>query len=535
MILLTGFYVDPAPARRSELLECLRRNALNETIAEVHLLADETVEQSESMGSLPYVVRSKLRVARHSGQLTFQHLFAYANAQLVGRRVIIANADIYFDTTLRRLQNQDLSGKLLCLSRWDVQADGGTCFFEHPGSQDAWIFDTPMRAFPCDFRLGVPACDNRLAWEAERAGVCISNPSRSVHANHLHLSGVRRYTERERLPGPTRHIPAEFLGTPWLWFVLSVAGGAPSLSDTVSSLATQACSNCIVVDGLGADGLNAWAAMHASASIARSPEASLRTASQRWNYGASAVEADGIICFVEGGTVAAKGLSDHVISRFEQDSFLVPENNGVERGDALICTKAAFTSIGGFDETVADPGQAFADLRETFLRARLKERSFPAVLLSCRADSEAPAQPLAQRSVAGREPLAAVAFHETMGCTVTRLTLGVSSHNNDFRPFDAVPSVLLGRAFMQAVACHVSPVELEFLQPGKVYVLVGTDWEGYYPVTAWLAGKGTKEELPPATTACGTGFEVWSLMGSAGQRFVIPTQVVLVGDRLVRA
>jgi hypothetical protein len=140
-----------------------------------------------------------------------------------------------------------------------------------------------------------------------------------------------------------------------------------------------------------------------------------------------------------------------------------------------------------------------------------------------------------QRTVAARESLAAVAFHETMGCTVTRLTLGASSHNNDFRPFDAVPDALLGRAFMQAVACRVSPVELQFLQPGKIYVLVGTDWEGYYPATAWLLGRGTKEELPPVTTASGTGFEVWSLFGRVGERLVIPTQVVLVGDRLVHA
>jgi hypothetical protein len=52
--------------------------------------------------------------------------------------------------------------------------------------------------------------------------------------------------------------------------------------------------------------------------------------------------------------------------------------------------------------------------------------------------------------------------------------------------------------------------------------------------TAWLAGVGTKEDLPPATTTRGTGFEIWSLSAEANDRFVIPTQVVLVGDRLVQ-
>jgi hypothetical protein len=122
-----------------------------------------------------------------------------------------------------------------------------------------------------------------------------------------------------------------------------------------------------------------------------------------------------------------------------------------------------------------------------------------------------------------------------MGLTVARLTLGASSHNNDWRPFDAVPDVLLGRVFTQAVACRVSPVEIDFLQSGKLYVLVGTDWDGYHPAIAWLSGRGIKEMLPPALTARGTAFEIWSVVGVAGESAVIPTQVVLVGDRLIRS
>jgi hypothetical protein len=69
--------------------------------------------------------------------------------------LVIANADMYFDHTLRRLEGYDLSGKLLCLSRWDVQSDGTLCFFDHPCSQDAWIFRAPISEFFCDFHLGV--------------------------------------------------------------------------------------------------------------------------------------------------------------------------------------------------------------------------------------------------------------------------------------------------------------------------------------------------------------------------------------------
>jgi hypothetical protein len=535
MILITGFYLDPDPARRRELLECLSRNAMNDMIEEVHVLAEDAIEPSDLVESLSPAIRSKLRVVLQRGRLSFQSLFAYANAQSVARQVIIANAGIYFDDSLRRLQNFDLSNRLLCLSRWDVQPDGNARFFEHPGSQDAWIFEKPIRAFRCDFPLGVPACDSRLAWEAERAGLMVSNPSRSVHANHLHLSGIRRYVECERLLGPTKSVPAELLGMPWLWFVVAAVGRATGLSETVFSLAKQPLSNCVVAGCLPADGLSTWVAADCrGVSVVAPPAVSPGTVGQAWNCGAAAVEDDGVICFVEAATAAASGFSELVLSRFEPDRFFMPAS-GLEQVAAVVCSKRIFSMVGGFDETIVDPSRTCADLRAALLRDNLQPHSFSDGLLRNTAPRETRTSECEAKDAASREPLAVVAFRETMGLTVARLTLGASSHNNDPRPFDAVTDVLLGRVFTQAVACRVSPVKIDFLQSGKLYVLVGTDWDGYHPAIAWLSGRGTKEMLPPVTTARGTAFEIWSVEGTAGENAIIPTQVVLVGDQLIRS
>src|SRR5262249_21741690 len=45
---------------------------------------------------------------------------------------------------------------------------------------------------------------------------------------------------------------------------------------------------------------------------------------------------------------------------------------------------------------------------------------------------------------------------------------------------------------------------------------------------------GYKENLSQASTERDNAFEVWSLVAEAGQRFVIPTQVMLVSDHLVK-
>lgn len=351
MILLTGHYPDPDPRRREELLECLRRNAAHPLLEELRVFLEEPLDPAALAAEQPALAAPRVRLLPHGRRLTYRDLFAHARAELPGKPIIIANADIYFDSTLERLEGFNFGNRLLCLSRWDVMPHGALRLFEHPHSQDAWMFRAPLPDFGCDFPLGVPGCDNRLAWEAHRAGMALLNPARSVRACHLHASGVRRYSERQRLHGPTLAVPATHL---------AAAGPAPQL------------------------------------------------------------------------------------------------------------------------------------------------------------------------------PCAPVAFREAMGYRVGLLQPGVSSHSNDDRPFTRIPEPIAGRSFTQVVACHAAPVEIEFLAPGKLYVLVGTDWDGYHPATAWLRDAGYREDMPLVETRRGTAFEVWSLAGALGEQFVIPTQVMLVSDRLER-
>jgi hypothetical protein len=207
-VLLTSFYEDPDPGRHGEFLESLRRNLANELLVAVHVFLEDLLDPDRLRTTYSQFGDAKVCLVSHGRRATYEALFAYANRRLAGRRVIIANADIYFDRTLALLDGWELQDELLCLSRWDVRPDGSAALFEHTESQDAWIFDAPIREFTCDFHLGVLACDNRLAWEAANAGLTLSNPARSVRAYHLHLSRVRRYSASERVAGPTQAVPA---------------------------------------------------------------------------------------------------------------------------------------------------------------------------------------------------------------------------------------------------------------------------------------------------------------------------------------
>jgi len=581
MILLVGFYEDPSPARMKEFVTCLERNLANDCIREVHLFLEEPGEGSRFAAAHPALRHPKLRLIEHGHRSTYRELFDHANRNLAGGRAIIANADIYFDRTLARLDDVDLGGRLACLSRWDVLEDGSAHFFDHPSSQDAWIFQAPVPAVACDFHLGVLGCDNRLAWEARAAGLAVFNPSRSVRAYHLHRSFVRRYTAEQRLVGPALSIPSSALDTPWLSFIVPCMGRLAEVRSTIGSLVEQRHSSYFLVDYSCPDGAGSWArAHHPAATVVTVPGRRRYHAAEARNHGAQATDEDAILCFLDPDVAVAPDFAERMLAELPANGFLVPAR-GPEGDTAIVCRKSDFLRAGAYDEVLLDPGEDHADLAHRLRLAGVVEHRFSSALLS-RPRLGAPAQgwvlgdaatsaliqsayrrakaaildetggqapPVAalreiyrtiarrwlrERGLAPDIPGADVAFTETMGYVVAQLERGVSSHTNDPRPVAQIPAPLAGKPFTQVVAYQVSPIEVEFLTAGKLYVLVGTDWYGYQPTTEWLASAGYREPLPALTTALGTAFEVWSVIGDAGERLVIPTQAMLVADQLRR-
>lgn len=193
MILLVGHYDEPNPARATEYAQCLWRNCNNRHIEKVWVFFEDA--------SPLWLEHPKIWKVPHGARLKFCDLFDIANRELAGKVCIIANSDIYFDDSLRELAGYDLTGKLLCLSRWNVTPSGELEYYGERWTQDAWIFRSPIRKFRSDFQLGVLACDTRLNHEAASAGLQLLNPCKTIKAIHLHLSAVRNYTLAGRLQG----------------------------------------------------------------------------------------------------------------------------------------------------------------------------------------------------------------------------------------------------------------------------------------------------------------------------------------------
>jgi hypothetical protein len=125
--------------------------------------------------------------------------------------VIISNGDIFFNHTLLLLERYDLTNKFLALTRWNVLKGGKLKIFKQykpdgtfwkeasETSQDAWIFQTPLREFKNSaIKIGTPQCDSLIAYQAAQAGLQVINPCLTIQACHLHRSGIRNYSPKDK-------------------------------------------------------------------------------------------------------------------------------------------------------------------------------------------------------------------------------------------------------------------------------------------------------------------------------------------------
>jgi hypothetical protein len=343
-------------------------------------------------------------------------------------------------------------------------------------------------------------------------------------------------------------------------------GRLDDLRRTIGAVAEQPQSTCVLVDYSCPDHAGAWVKEYYPdvRVVACEGRQRFRGAEAR-NIGAAAVDDDGILCFLDADVTPGPEFCRHVLSNFESGTFWVADREGPGLDTALACGKRDFDRAGGFDEAFMEWGQEVVDLRASLRRIGLREHTFSAALLShpvqrhpapvdnatiavhaayrrAKAavldespDSESCLEALRTLLTPGWDtPPAAIAFREQMGYTIARLEAGASSHNNELRPFSTIPGALVGLVYTQVVANVTTPVEIEFLSAGKLYVLVGTEWWGGAIATAWLRESGHHELIPPVQTRLGTRFEVWSLAADVGGTAVLPNQVMLVARHLER-
>jgi hypothetical protein len=71
------------------------------------------------------------------------------------------------------------------------------------------VFKGKIKKVKADFGIGIPRCDNRLAYELEKADYRVENPSFSIKSYHLHMGVRETYAAHNKacfIPPPYKYI-----------------------------------------------------------------------------------------------------------------------------------------------------------------------------------------------------------------------------------------------------------------------------------------------------------------------------------------
>jgi len=205
-ILFTSLYKDKNPIRQKELELCLIMNIRNEDIHEIQIFVEGDLKD------FPFLDNEKVHVILAS-RPTYSDFFKKANEVCSPKDIaILSNTDIFFDESIK-LVDRITENECFALSRYDYKKTGGIVLHNEQWSQDVWIFKggvkKPIRV--CDFFMGIPGCDNRIAYEIHNAGYFLRNPAHSIRTIHYHLSDLHTYDERRKIPKPYLPVPVGIL------------------------------------------------------------------------------------------------------------------------------------------------------------------------------------------------------------------------------------------------------------------------------------------------------------------------------------
>ena len=164
--LVISLYQDSNQKRHQELISCLKKNLKLNCIKKIHLLLEGEV--------LDIPKNKKIITSRIKNRPTYNDFFDYCNKKIKGN-AIIANADISFDKTLKKISNKLTYDHFIFISRHESEQEGlieipniygrYSKTYENIFSHDAWIFKSPMKyRADVDVTVGTFFCDGLIIY-----------------------------------------------------------------------------------------------------------------------------------------------------------------------------------------------------------------------------------------------------------------------------------------------------------------------------------------------------------------------------------
>ena len=198
--------------RQKEIDLCLGKNAENKLINKLFVVIDDGCECP--------VTSDNIEIIHINKRLTYKYWIELTQQYCQAGVTILCNSDIYFNETLSVIDEVLFSEKsFISLSRWELL---GGSLSKHPNphwSQDTWAMRVGEQLSPSfmhqlDFPMGVPRCDNKIAYLFATQGWKIFNPVDFLVSIHVHETEMRTYHKKldDRILGGAGYVyPGEKL------------------------------------------------------------------------------------------------------------------------------------------------------------------------------------------------------------------------------------------------------------------------------------------------------------------------------------
>jgi len=182
--------------RNKEVIDCINKNIKLNIFKNIFIFS----KSKENRLQLPVI---------NCERVTYQFIFD----NCINGVNIFANSDMEFDETIN-LANNIKSDEFYALTRYE----DNMLLHKHDDpykgydSQDVWIWRDSCKIKNANFFLGLPGCDNKIAFIAESYGYNVKNPSKSIKTYHRHKTNIRDGTSADlskRLPPPYKLVPIE--------------------------------------------------------------------------------------------------------------------------------------------------------------------------------------------------------------------------------------------------------------------------------------------------------------------------------------
>lgn len=197
------WYVSKDASRNAEIEFCVRKNLENGSI-------DRFVwyVPAADRSSVPAWLRGE--VVEIEDRLTYGHVLRAASDPRSLH--ILINTDIVVpEISVAQLRQRMCAADVCCLTRWEsaIESYPAGRIVKRANSQDLWAWwgdlcsrDESLPEILDGIALGVPGCDNRVAYEFSCVGTVI-NPAHSIRTYHIHASRHRTYSSAtEPIPKP---------------------------------------------------------------------------------------------------------------------------------------------------------------------------------------------------------------------------------------------------------------------------------------------------------------------------------------------